>query len=79
MLRLLITLLVTIIVAGCASINDSNTRNENGYYITELNYNFNDVYQATINSNSSGITYDENGHVYNLLDNREINNKATVT
>ncbi|MDE4980484.1 DUF3568 domain-containing protein, partial [Francisella tularensis subsp. holarctica] len=49
-LRMLIKILVTIIVAGCASINDINTRYENGYFITELNYNLNDVYQATINS-----------------------------
>ncbi|MBK2109455.1 DUF3568 family protein [Francisella tularensis] len=79
LLRMLITILVTIIVAGCASINDSNTRYENGYYIAELNYDFNDVYQATINSISSGITYDDNGHVYNLLENNQTNNKAIIT
>ncbi|MDE4951157.1 DUF3568 family protein, partial [Francisella tularensis] len=33
----------------------------------------------TSNSLSSGITYDENGHVYNVLENREFNNTATVT
>ncbi|MBK2356418.1 DUF3568 family protein [Francisella hispaniensis] len=79
LLRTLLTILATIIVAGCTSMNNSNTRYQNGYYIAELNHDFNDVYQATINSISSGITYDENGHAYNLLENSEINNKATIT
>ncbi|WP_234384289.1 DUF3568 family protein [Francisella noatunensis] len=52
---------------------------ENGYYIAELNYSFDKVYQVTINSIKAGITYDGNGHAYDLVENSQTNDKATIT
>jgi len=61
---------------SCVSVD--NTEYENGYYITELNYNFDKVYQMTINSIKTGITYNENGHPYYLVENSQTNDKATI-
>ncbi|QEO57895.1 MULTISPECIES: DUF3568 family protein [Francisella] len=75
-LRITLIILITVMNTSCVSIDD--TEYENGYYITELNYNFDKVYQMTINSIKTGITYNENGHPYHLVENSQTNDKATI-
>lgn len=75
-LRITLIILITVMTISCVSIDD--TEYENGYYITELNYNFDKVYQMTINSIKTGITYNENGHPYHLVENSQTNDKATI-
>ncbi|MEY8717194.1 DUF3568 family protein [Francisella philomiragia] len=75
-LRIILIILITVMTTSCVSID--NTKYENGYYITELNYNFDKVYQMTINSIKTSITYDENGHPYYLVENSQNNDKATI-
>ncbi|MBY7734351.1 DUF3568 family protein [Francisella philomiragia] len=77
LLKIIVIILITVITSSCVSID--NTKYENGYYIAELNHSFDKVYQVTINSIKAGITYDENGHAYDLVENSQTNDKAIIT
>ncbi|MBK2356923.1 DUF3568 family protein [Francisella hispaniensis] len=64
------------IISGCAS--DKGTQYEDGYYITTINYNFDTVYNATLQAIQNGQTFDYKGNPYDISVNKNNGTDAEI-
>ncbi|ABK90252.1 DUF3568 family protein [Francisella tularensis subsp. novicida] len=67
---------VLAVISGCAT--DKGTQYEDGYYITTLNYNFNTVYNATLQAIQNGQTFDYKGNPYDISVNKNNGTDAEI-
>ncbi|MDE5039815.1 DUF3568 domain-containing protein, partial [Francisella tularensis subsp. holarctica] len=59
---------VLAVISGCAT--DKGTQYKYGYYITTLNYNFNTVYNSTLQAIQNGQTFDYKSNKYDISVNK---------
>ncbi|WP_425536937.1 DUF3568 family protein [Francisella-like endosymbiont] len=65
-----------IVISGCAS--DKGNQYKDGYYITTLNYNFDTVYNATLQAIQNGQTFDYKGNPYDISVNKNNGTYAEI-
>ena len=66
------------VIAGCSTTNNSESTYVNGWYITKLPYNIDQIYNSTLNAIESGITYADDDSNYDLRVNNKTSDKAII-
>ncbi len=75
----ILSVVILALIAGCSSIENSNDiKYVEGYYIIEMPYSFDKVYNAALESIKTGETYTINGVPYDLKINSNANGKAIL-
>ncbi|AJI53059.1 MULTISPECIES: DUF3568 family protein [Francisella] len=75
----ILSVVILALIAGCSSIENSNgIKYVEGYYIIEMPYSFDKVYNAALESIKTGETYTINGVPYDLKINSNANGKAIL-
>lgn len=75
----ILSVVILALIAGCLSIENSNgIKYVEGYYIIEMPYSFDKVYNAALESIKTGETYTINGVPYDLKINSNANGKAIL-
>ena len=76
---ILILVALAALISSCATSSDDNGISyKNGYYITSINYSFDDVYSASRTAIESGQTFDIDGNPYKLVTNKRVGDEAVL-